>query len=144
VKLFDQLLHQLKAHEGEVTNERGRHVVYPDSLGINTIGYGRNVDEKGLSDDEAEYLLKNDIAEAIYQVSEELSSTWEMLSQNRKAVVVDMVFNMGLPRFKGFKKMIEALHAQDYYEAAAQMIDSKWFGQVGRRGERLVQMMREG
>lgn len=142
--LFEQLKFQLKDHEGEVTDERGAHICYQDSLGINTIGYGRNIDEKGLSEEEAEYLLKNDIAESIYQTSELLSSTWDLLSQNRKAVVVDMVFNMGLTRFMGFKKMIAALHAGDYYEAAEQMIDSKWYGQVGRRGENLVLMMREG
>ena len=142
--LFEQLVFQIKDHEGEVTNERGDHICYQDSLGINTIGYGRNIDEKGLTDDEAEYLLKNDIAESIYAASSLLSSTWDMLSQNRRAVVVDMVFNMGLTRFMGFKKMIAALDAGDYYEAAEQMIDSKWYRQVGRRGERLVNMMREG
>jgi lysozyme len=59
-------------------------------------------------------------------------------------VVIDMAFNVGVPRLTGFKKMWAALHCGDYAEAAKEMMDSKWARQVGRRAERLSSMMETG
>jgi lysozyme len=55
-----------------------------------------------------------------------------------------MIFNIGMPRFKQFKKMIAALEEGDWSEAANQMMDSKWAKQVGKRAERLRDMMETG
>jgi len=62
----------------------------------------------------------------------------------RQRVVIDMAFNIGVPRLTGFKKMWAAIHCGDYEEAALEMMDSKWARQVGRRAERLSDMMRKG
>jgi lysozyme len=54
-----------------------------------------------------------------------------------------MMFNIGKGRLSGFKKMISAIEQGDYEKAAAEMVDSKWYNQVGYRAVRLVGMMRD-
>ena len=62
----------------------------------------------------------------------------------RQAVIENMIFNLGLTRFRGFKKMIKAIEDYDYLEAAKQMLDSKWSRQVGNRSIELAEMMSSG
>jgi lysozyme len=66
------------------------------------------------------------------------------LDSVRKAVVMDMLFNLGVNKFKMFKKMIKAIENGDYNLAAEEMIDSEWYRQVGYRSKKLVDMMRSG
>jgi lysozyme len=106
-----------------------------------TIGVGRNIEERGITATEAMFLLKNDIE----AVEKELSRFDWFTKQDeiRRRVLIDMGF-MGVPRLLGFKKMIQALVADDYEKAAAEMLDSKWSRQVGGRAVRLAEMMRTG
>ena len=106
-----------------------------------TIGVGRNIEERGITATEAMFLLKNDIE----AVEKELSrfSWFTKQDEIRRRVLIDMGF-MGVPRLLGFKKMIQALVADDYEKAAAEMLDSKWSRQVGGRAVRLAEMMRTG
>lgn len=106
-----------------------------------TIGVGRNIEERGITATEAMFLLKNDIE----AVEKELSRFDWFTKQDeiRRRVLIDMGF-MGVPRLLGFKKMIQALGADDYEKAAAEMLDSKWSRQVGGRAVRLAKMMRTG
>jgi len=104
---------------------------------------GRNIEERGLSDDEIDYILNNDVNIA----TDELVDTFDWyadLDDVRQRVVVDMVFNLGMPRFKQFQNMIAAIEESDWSEAAAQMMDSRWAKQVGARAERLRDMMETG
>lgn len=112
---------------------------YLDSKKILTIAVGRNLIDKGLSNAEAIYLLDNDIDEAITGLSKE--PYWDQLNDLRQRVLIDMVHNMGLGGFRGFKKMRSALMRLDYEGAAHEMRDSVWATQVGRRAERLARMM---
>lgn len=107
-----------------------------------TIGYGRNLDDVGISPDEAEYLLRNDINAAIADAC--TLPYWESLNTARRMVLVDMVFNLGLPKFLRFVKLGAALHIGDYRLAAAEMIDSRWYRQTRRRAKILVDSMRTG
>jgi len=119
--------------------EGRRNFPYQDSVGKTSIGVGRNLDDKGLSDDEIGILLENDINDAVRSASS--MSYWDSLTPNRQLVVADMVFNMGLRRFKGFIKTNAALERGDWDEAAREMVDSRWFRQTGRRSRKLVAMM---
>ena len=113
---------------------------YKDSVGKLTIGYGRNLDDMGISEGEAEFMLLEDITRASTAVRQ---FSWaRKLDHIRADVVTEMVFNMGLPRVLGFKKMIQALREDDYEEAAVQMLDSKWATQVGQRAITLADKMR--
>lgn len=133
----ERLFSQLRLHEGVETKP------YKCTAGYLTIGVGRNIEERGLSDDEIDYILGNDVDIA----TSELASTFAWFSgldDVRMRVVVDMVFNLGMPRFKQFQNMIAAIEAEDWSEAAAQMMDSRWAKQVGQRAERLRDMMETG
>ena len=126
--------------EGWLREEEGyRRFPYLDTEGILTIGYGRNLKDVGISPVEAEFLLRNDMQSALIAAA---SFPWFIdLSDLRKAVIVDMVFNMGLPRFKTFKKMLLAVTNKDYPGAAIEMLDSKWAKQVGDRANKLAYIM---
>lgn len=122
--------------------EAVRQFPYRCSANKLTIGVGRNLDDKGLSMDEVEYLLANDIANTLRDC--ERLDYWKDLDSVRALVVADMVFNLGLSRFLQFKKLNAALTLKDYTLAATEMKDSRWYNQVGRRAWRLREAMLSG
>jgi lysozyme len=124
-------------------DEDSRPFPYKDSEGILTIGIGRNLEHVGLRPDEIVYLLDNDIkvAEATARV---LFENFDGLSENRRAVLVNMAFNLGQTRLSAFKDFRAAINARNFEQAAEEMLDSKWAKQVGVRALRLAKQMREG
>ena len=134
---IDRLIAQLKVHEGV------RDKVYLDTEGIETIGVGRNLRDKGLSEDEIDYLLQNDISEFKSGV-QDTWSWWDNLDDVRQRVVVDMAFNMGLGGLSKFNKTLGHIENGEYEEAASEMLNSRWAEQVGRRANILSEMMRTG
>ncbi len=122
--------------------EGRRNFPYEDSVGLLTIGIGRNLEGRGLSEEEVDFLYENDCKLVEDQVNQ--LDFYAELDPVRQMVVFDMVFNMGITRFKGFVRTIEALRAKNYQAAAAEMRDSRWFRQVGRRSPVLVRMMHTG
>ena len=98
--------------------------------------------ERGISENEALFLLRNDIEEVTAQL--ERFDWFRALGPVRRKVLVDMAFNLGMSGLLGFQKMIEALKQSDYQAAADEMVSSKWYRQVGERGRRLERMMRTG
>jgi len=126
--------------ENWLREEEGyRRFIYLDTEGIPTIGYGRNLKDVGINPVEAEFLLRNDMQSALIGAA---SFPWfDALSDLRKAVITDMIFNMGLLRFKTFKKMLFAVTNKDYPGAALEMLDSKWAKQVGDRADKLAYVM---
>jgi lysozyme len=105
-----------------------------------TIGYGLNLDA-GINEHEADMLLRMRV-EAIDNQLRETFPWFCHLDQARRDVIINMVYNLGLPRFKGFKRLIAALVIKDYITAAGEMLDSKWAVQVGDRAKRLAKVMR--
>lgn len=123
-------------HEGE------RLKPYRCTSGKLTIGVGRNLDDNGISRAESRLLLQNDIADTLGEISQH--PWFGSLNPTRQIALVDMHFNLGGPRFRSFKRMIEAIEAGDYDRAAIEMMDSRWADQVGQRAVTLSRMMREG
>ena len=127
------------------TDEGFRGQLYKDSEGLLTIGYGRLLEPGhggGISRDEAEYLLANDL-----RVAERLCEAmpgYLDLSPVRQSVLMNMCFNLGASGLKGFQRMFSALVKQDYEEAAAEMLGSRWAGQVKSRAVRLAKQMQTG
>ena len=109
-----------------------------------TIGVGRNIEDVGITEEEAKLLLENDLNRILQEV--EHWSFLEKLNEPRQAVILDMVFNMGISRFNAntWVKTFAAIQDENFEEAANQMLDSKWANQVGQRAIRLSQMMRKG
>lgn len=126
----------LERHEGL------RLKPYLCTAGKLTIGIGRNLDDRGITEDEARYLLRNDIAKALASLRHE--PYWLDLNEPRQAVLIDMVVNLGWAGWSQFKNMRAALNRLDYLGASYEMRNSKWYTQVGSRGIRLRQMMESG
>ncbi len=122
--------------------EAWRNFPYEDSVGLTSIGVGRNLEHNGLRDDEIELMLENDLQAA--ELDAYRLDFFADLDEVRQLVIRDMIFNMGLKRFQGFVNTIAALRAGDYKRAAVQMTDSKWYRQTGRRARRLVKAMASG
>lgn len=131
------LVDQLLDHEGL------RLRVYADSLGIPTIGVGRNLRDRGVTKDEALYLLNNDIDACIYDLA---SFPWFVnLDPIRQRALVDLRFNLGPSKLRGFTKMLSALALSDFVVASHELATSHWAGQVQpARRERVLQMIRYG
>ncbi len=128
---------QLKKHEGF------RPTIYKDTVGKWTIGYGRNLSDVGITMDEAETLLENDMEIAI-AAAESIFEGFDTLNDTRKAVLANMAFNLGQARLGKFTKLIKAIHDGDFKEASVQMLDSAWAKQVGNRAINLAKMMSDG
>ena len=123
-----------KEHEG-YSNK-----LYKCTAGKWTIGWGRNIEDKGISIDEAELMFKNDIYDAIRDLMKIFPDLPEM-EENIRIVLVDMMFNLGYNKFSEFKKFIEAVKQGDRGAAKREMVDSAWFKQVGNRGKRLLVLL---
>lgn len=108
-----------------------------------TIGVGRNIEDRGISHDEADYLLENDIGVVMEDLDRALS-WWRDLSYDRQRALANMCFNLGLPRLLKFKNMLAALKAGDFENAALEAIDSTWSRQVGPRADRIAKLFLEG
>lgn len=130
-----RFLVQLERHEGCVLKP------YKDTVGKLTIGIGRNLDDVGISRDEAYYLASNDIDSAEKTCMKNITG-YLRLSENRQLVLLNMCYNLGIGRLLGFKNTLAAIAAGNYDLAAAGMLASKWAEQVGDRAKELAEIMR--
>lgn len=122
---MDSLKKRIKRHEGF------NNYCYKDHLGYYTIGYGRCILEgkgPGISEDEGDYLLNNDLCRLQSHLSNFL--WFESLDDVRQGVIVELAYNCGVSGLFTFVKMIEALKEKDYTKARLELIDSKWRRQV--------------
>lgn len=136
-ELISNLQRLLILHEGKKLKP------YVDTVGKITIGVGRNLTDRGISEGECALLLSNDIDIVMKQFNNNFPN-WKQFDDVRKLVILDMLFNLGLNRFLGFKNMIDALNTKDFNKAASEMLNSRWAEQVGDRAKRLSIMMRDG
>lgn len=154
-KFNQELYKQIALHEGIKPS------VYKDTKGKRTIGIGFNLDEpsnrkkaeavgldvqdmlsgRTLSDKEIKMLYNESIKQAANDANAFLPRAGRQPPVVQK-VLIDMAFNLGLTKLNKFEKMREALLEGDYNKAADEMIDSKWYNQVGNRSKTLVKMMR--
>lgn len=116
---------------------------YKCSAGKLSIGVGRNLDDVGITLAEANYMLDGDLVRTIQAATTNFSWFVE-LSEARQAVIVSMIFNLGLYGFIQFKDTIRAVALRDYALASKLMLDSRWARQVGNRALELSKMMETG
>ncbi len=115
---------------------------YLDTVGKITIGWGRNIDDNGISKEEADYLFDNDFNRCKAELA---PFPWYVNQpQNVQDALMNMCFNIGIGRLLGFRKMIAALIVKDYTKAAIEALDSKWATQVGQRAKDVALMIRQG
>lgn len=125
-----------------ITHEALRLKPYTDSAGTLTIGVGRNLHDRGITEAEARFLLDNDINAAITDLF--VFPWFPDLDPIRQRVFVDLCFNMGIVRLQGFVKMLDAASRQDWPNAAAELLNSKYAQQVGQRAQTLATMLSMG
>jgi len=126
-----------------IRDEGMRLKPYRCPAGKLTIGIGRNLEDSGISEAEADLLLTNDIARFSVLLDLELP-WWKSLDEVRQRVLLNMAFNMGVTRLLGFTQTLGHVKAGRWKEAATGMKASKWAKQVGSRAARLAQMMETG
>ena len=137
--MTEKLLEMLKRHEGV------KFHVYRCSAVYETIGVGRNISKSGmgLSDDEVDYLLESDIERVIKELSSEYP-WFNSLDDVRKDAMIDISFNLGATRLRGFKNALAAMESADYTTAAKEFLDSKWSQDVKGRSTELAHMIETG
>ncbi len=116
---------------------------YQCTAGKLTIGVGRNLEDRGISEDEVGYLLKNDIAGVLDDLDRNIS-WWRGLGRPQRLALANMAFNLGWPRLSRFKNMLAALKAGDAEKAAHEALDSRWAEQVGARAKRIADQLTRG
>ena len=117
--------------------------MYLDSKGIWTIGIGHNLRDKPLSDRAIQAIFEDDMADAEAD-ARKLIKSFDTLNDVRKAVVINMSYNMGYSVLSKFRQTIAAIDAGNYAEAAEHMLNSLWANQVGQRAVRLANQMAKG
>jgi lysozyme len=143
-----QQLTELRHDEGTrllvYDDATGKPLLPGDTLkGHPTIGTGRALDVNGITTDEADQLLVNDLAKIEGQLGPLL--WFDALNDTRKGVMVNLAFNMGVRGLQSFVRMIAACQAGDFDKAAHELQDSQWFKQVQTtRSTRLVRQLRTG
>ncbi len=136
--LMNRIKAQLVRHEGL------RLKPYRCTAGKLTIGFGRNLDDCGISKTEAYVLLENDIQHCEKQLLDEIPEIYSPLDEVRKSVLLNMCFNLGIGGLLGFNNTLAFIASGDWERAANGMLASKWAKQVGRRAIELSELMRKG
>lgn len=132
---LDETIDMIRRHEGF------RDHVYLDTEGVPTGGYGHAfLVGSYLPGDVSDLLLRNDVQTSI----DDYDSLGLDLNPVRKAVLIDMLFNLGRTRLLKFKRFFNALRYGDFERASFEMKDSKWARQVKGRAVELAEMMRTG
>ena len=141
-----------QALRDELTRDEGyRTAIYTDTEGLKTVGighlivprdpeHGRSVGTK-VTDERVQELFTQDLGIALESCND-VFSDFGTLPEDAQRIVANMMFNLGKPRFMGFKKCIAAVKTRDWNKAADEMVDSKWYRQVKGRGQRLEDRMR--
>ncbi len=140
---------QIASDEGTRVNGNGEFVSYVDRKGNNTGGIGHLLTQ----DEQKQYpegaVIPREVSDQWFIVDmEEAEADADALLGKQDvpdevhSILINMAFNLGRKKLKGFKKMWTAIKAGDWEAAADEMVDSDWFDQVGTRSDRLVARMR--
>ena len=130
-----------RLRETIIRHEGIRLDMYQDTLGIYTVGVGHNIQEKGISQAVMELMLEEDVAEAVSELKRSVSFFSKMPEQVQEALV-NLAFNMGIPRLMQFKKTLAYLRDGNFEAAADELLDSRYAEQVGRRADEVADMIR--
>jgi len=142
---INKLRRQLEIDEGV------KYEVYLDHLNKKTFGIGHLVLDKDpeskmevgdpVSERRVEEAFNKDV-QSVIDDCQRLYSNFNAMPEECKQITANMMFNMGLPKMKAFKKMNAAIEDEDYLKASEEMVDSKWYRTVPNRADRLVQRMK--
>jgi len=123
-----------------IRHEGFRNKPYKCTANKLTIGYGRNIEDNGITKTEASVLLQNDILQCQKQLRK-IFDNYDSYPEVIQHVLTDMIYNLGLTRFKNFRKMIKAVKLKDYNRMIKEMKDSSWYNQVQNRANNLIKII---
>ena len=141
------LKEEIKRHEGEVLE------IYEDSLGYKTLGVGHLCQPEDpeydwkvgtkVSQEVVDMYYEDDFnkhyKEAIHVFGSQ--EDFYKLPEKIQHVLVNMCFNLGGSRLSKFRNMLQACREHNWDRMAAEMQNSRWFNQVGRRSIELQQVV---
>ena len=130
------LKERIKRHEGK------RYKPYEDSVGVLTVGYGRNLRDVPFSENEIELMFNNDYRRALGGA--ESFAAFQQMNEARRGVLIEMVFQMGVAGVNKFRKFLAASLDRDWARAADEMLDSKWAKQTPARAKELAKVFMRG
>ncbi len=126
-----------------IDHESYRQFPYMDTTGHLSIGIGRNITDRGISQSEALILLDDDIQYFSSKLSR-LFHWFDGLDDNRKICLVDLIFNLGVNGFCGFTRMLAAIENDDFETCSEEILSSKAALQCPERYQQLAHIMRTG
>ena len=130
------LIDSIKKHEGYVG------IVYKDSLGIDTIGYGFAIKDLELDKDICDIILERKLHALTDRINNKFH--WYMyMPPEIQDIVVELCYQMGVYGFSCFKKTIAYLQDKKFKEASVEMLDSRWADQTPNRAKELSNRVRE-
>lgn len=135
---LETIVNDLKQHEGFSPH------AYQDHLGYWTIGYGRLIDEArggGITDDEAEMLLENDITRVYSQLHDRIHYFSKLPHQVQRALI-NMAFQLGVRGLLAFRKTLKYIEKGQYVKAADEALRSRWANQTPRRAKEVTDWIR--
>ena len=135
---INNLKARIEQHEGK------RKFPYKDQFDNITIGIGRNLSGAGLSNDEILYLYGNDVQNAIHDAYKVFGEYFNTLSDARQEVLIEMIFQLGINRFRKFKETIEYIKSGEHEAASREMMNSTWAQQVPKRASELSKLYKKG
>jgi Phage-related lysozyme (muraminidase) len=134
---YSEVLARLKLDEGF------RQFLYRCTANKLTIGYGFNLEDCGIPEVVAAFWLEYEVKEVERELAKNFP-TYRVLDKVRQDVLLNMAYNLGVPKLMEFRNMLSAICENDYATAAKHMLDSKWAKQVGMRAQRLARAMETG
>lgn len=150
MNIIDEIVRKVKIYEGYSDEP------YKCPADKWTIGYGYNYEDRGFAAQYITEIIKNGFTEGLadilvkqdvlncYEACEKNIKGFNDLDNNRRAVIVDMCYQLGLSGLLQFRKMLNAIAVHDYETASEEMQDSRWYKQSGRRSIANVKQMLTG
>lgn len=128
----------------ELSRDEGRRThPYLDTANRLSIGVGRNLTDRGVSEAEIDLMLAHDIESAESDLDKNLT-WWRGLDPVRQRAMLNLCFNMGWPTFSQFPRFFSAMYQQRWADAAVELSTSKWASEVGARATRIIGMITTG
>jgi lysozyme len=133
----EKLIELIKREEGF------RDRLYKCSAGKWTIGFGYNIEDRGLPKDICEELLRRDIEELSEWAAQQFP-WWHRIGEARQMALLSMAYQLGRAKLLAFKKMLKAIGEADWERAYREALDSRWARQTPQRAERTAKMLLKG
>ena len=123
-----------------IEDEGNKPAPYKDTVGKLTIGIGHNLSDLGLSPAAIEFIFKEDVARYCRDLDNNIP-WWRLMPQRQQRVMLNLCFNLGWGRLSQFRLFLAAMQNARWAAAAGELVNSRWFGQVGLRGPRMIKRL---